>query len=134
MSRALIVIRSKADRERAARWAAQVPPGSRIEFKAPRRTLPQNDRFWAMLTDISRQKTHAGRRLPPFIWKTLMMQAMGRHVQWLPTLDGEGAVPLMYSSSDLSTEEMTELMDFMSAWGAQNGVRFHDDEQVEAAE
>jgi hypothetical protein len=97
-----------------------------VEFKAPRRSLPQNDRMWAMLTDISRQVSHHGVKYPPDIWKVLMMQAWGREVKWLPALDGHGVVPLLFSSSDLTKAEMSDLMEFMSAWGAQNGVDFSD--------
>ena len=29
---------------------------TRVEFKGPKRTLDQNSRMWAMLTDVSRQQ------------------------------------------------------------------------------
>jgi hypothetical protein len=127
MSRAFLTLRTIADRETACNWVRQAPVGARLEFKSPRRSLPQNDRFWAMLTDIARQVSHHGVKYPPDIWKVLMMQAWGREVKWLPALDGQGVVPLLFSSSDLSKAEMTELMEFMEAWGTQNGVIFGDD-------
>ena len=43
MSRHLVVINSTADRERAARYVALAPFGTRLELKASKRTLPQND-------------------------------------------------------------------------------------------
>ena len=132
MSRATIIIRSIADRELAAKWAAGVPVGSRIEFKAPRRSLPQNDRFWAMLTDVATQKEHAGRRYTPDQWKVLFLHAMGREVQFIPSLDNATFIPWGQSSSDLSVAEMGDLMTFIEAWGAENGVAFHHD-QEEAA-
>ena len=81
-----------------------------------------------MLTDIARQVSHHGVKYPPDIWKVLMMQAWGREVKWLPALDGQGVVPLLFSSSDLSKAEMTSLMEFMAAWGAEHGVVFGDEE------
>ena len=126
MSRALIVIRGAADRLRAAKWVGQAPFGTRIEFKATKRTIPQSDRMWAMLTDISTQREHCGRRYTPDQWKVLMMHACGREVQFIPSLDGSTFIPWGQSSSDLSKGEMCELIDFMQAWGAENGVRFHD--------
>lgn len=126
MTRALVTINGKADRERAARWAWQVPSGSRIEFKDAKRTLPQNDRMWAMLTDIAAQKDHAGRRYTPDQWKVLFMHACGREVQFIPALNGSTFIPWGQSSSDLSKNEMTDLIEFMFAWGAENGVVFHD--------
>jgi hypothetical protein len=129
MSRALVTIRGAADRERVSRWAAQAPAGTRVEFKEVKRSLPQNDRMWAMLTDIATQKDHYGRKYTPEIWKCLLMHAWGREVKFIPALDGESVVPMVYRSSDLSKAEMTELIEFMFSWGAQNGIVFHDDEE-----
>ena len=126
MTRAMITISGKADRERAIRWSQQAPAGTRIEFKAARRTLPQNDRMWAMLTDVAAQKLHAGRRYTPDQWKVLFMHACGREVQFIPSLDNSTFIPWGQSSSDLSKQEMTDLIDFIFAWGAENGVVFHD--------
>jgi len=126
MSRALITVNGKSDRERASVWASQSPVGTRIEFKKPKRTIPQNDRMWAMLTDIASQKEHAGRKYTPDQWKVLFMHACGREVQFIPSLDNSTFIPWGQSSSDLSKEEMTALIEFMFAWGAENSVTFHD--------
>jgi len=128
MGRALIVLWGAGDRERAANWVAKAPQGTRVEFKAHKRTLPQNDRMWAMLTDISTQAEHAGRHYTPDAWKVLFMHACGREVQFLPALDGATFVPWGHHSSDLSKEEMSELIEFMHAWGAEHGIVFHDGE------
>lgn len=132
MSRAVVVVKHPADRNLIARWAGQVPDGTRVEFKKPKRSLPQNDRMWAMLTDIAQQKEHAGRKYTPDQWKVLFLHACGREVQFIPALDGSTFIPWGRSSSDLSKEEMTALIDFMMAWGVENGVVFHDDERSAA--
>ena len=77
MSRALLRIDGPVTRARAADLLARVPDGTRVEFKGGRRTLPQNDRMWAMLTDVARQKEHAGRRFTPDQWKVLFLHAIG---------------------------------------------------------
>lgn len=132
MTRALITINSKSDCERAARWAMHARAGMRIEFKEAKRTLPQNDRMWAMLTDIAAQREHAGRKYTPDQWKILLMHACGREVQFIPSLDNSTFIPWGQSSSDLSKAEMTDLIEFMLAWGAENGVVFPD-QSAEAA-
>jgi len=128
MSRALIVVRSAADRERAARWSKQAPSGCRIEFKETKRSLPQNARLWAMLSDVAAQKEHHGKKYPADTWKMIFMHAWGHEVQFIPSLSGTGFIPMGFSSSDLSKQEMSELQEFISAWGAENGVIFHDGE------
>ena len=133
MSRALVVCYSQADRRKAADWCMKAPTGTRIEFKASKRTLPQNDRMWSMLTEVATQVTHLGNRYTPDQWKVLFMHACGREVQFLPGLDEKTFIPWGQSSSDLSKEEMSELIEFIFAWGAEHGVTFHDDAQEQAA-
>lgn len=133
MGRALIVMNSSADREKAARWIWKAPAGTRVEFKASKRSLPQNDRMWAMLTDVAEQVTHCGNRYTPDQWKVLFLHACGREVQFLPGLDGKTFLPWGQSSSDLSKAEMSELIEFIFAWGAENGVTFHEPESGRAA-
>lgn len=124
MSRAVVVLAGMAERQRVAKWAMTAPVNSRVEFKAPKRSLPQNDRFWAMLTDVATQKEHAGRKYTPDQWKVLFLHAIGREVQFIPSLDNATFIPWGQSSSDLSVGEMKDLMDFMEAWGAEHGVVF----------
>jgi hypothetical protein len=126
MSRHVLTLYGAADRQRAHRYIGAAPFGTRVELKAAKRTLPQNDRMWAMLTDIARQKEHNGRKYTPDTWKALFMHALGRECPFVPALDGQGFLPLGYRSSDLSKGEMSDLIEFMLAWGAENGVEFHD--------
>lgn len=132
MSRALLILHGQRDRKTAADWAFKAPPGTRVEFKAPKRTLEQNARMWAMLTDVSRQVEHCGRRYTPDEWKILFLHACGREVQFLPALDGKTFLPWGQSSSDLSKAEMSDLIEFMFAWGAENGVVWSDPKEQAA--
>ena len=132
MSRALIILTGYSSRSLVMKWIDESPVGTRVEFKGPRRTLPQNDRMWAMLTDIATQKEHFGRRYTPDQWKAIFMHACGRELQFIPTLEGDGIIPWGLNSSDLSKEEMSDLIAFMQAWGDQSGVVFHDKPEVDA--
>jgi len=126
MGRALLVLHDDKIRARAVAWVTSAPKDTRVEFKAPKRTTDQNARMWAMLTDISVQKLHAGRRYTPDQWKVIFMHACGREVQFIPSLDGATFIPWGQSSSDLSIPEMSELIEFLFAWGAENGVVWSD--------
>lgn len=126
MTRATLVLVSPEIRQRAVHWVERLPEGTRVDFKAPKRSLEQNARLWAMLTDVATQKEHAGRKYTPDQWKVLFMHACGREVQFLPALNEPTFIPWGQSSSDLSKGEMTELIEFIHAWGAENGVVFHD--------
>jgi len=50
MTRALLVLSSQAMRDKAITWCARLPLNTRVEFKEPKRSLPQNDKMWACLT------------------------------------------------------------------------------------
>ena len=120
-----MTIYTEADRHRANKYVKDAPIGTRLEFKTTKRSLPQNSLLWSMLSDIAAQKEHAGRKYTPNQWKVLMLNAIGQEVQFIPALDNKAFIPWGQSSSDLSREEMTALIDFMECWGAENGVRFH---------
>ena len=126
MSRALLILANDAIRERAIVWIKGAPAGTRVEFKEPKRTLPQNDRMWAMLTDIAKQKEHFGQRYTPDDWKKIILHALGREARFVPALDGQGFIPLGQSSSDLSKAEMSDMIEFMMAWGAENKIVWSD--------
>ena len=127
MSRALLRIDGPVTRARAMRLMERVPEGTRVEFKGGRRTLPQNAKLWAALTEVARQKTWHDIKLAANDWKLIFLDALKREVRIVPNLDGTGFVNLGRSSSDLSKEEMGELLELITAWGAQNGVTFADD-------
>ena len=124
MSRATLILNSELVRAKAKRWIDGLPHGTRVEFKAPKRTLPQNDKMWAMLTEISEQIVYHGLKLAPDDWKLLFLDALKREVRTVPNLDGNGIVSLGRSSSDLSREEFAGLIEIITEWGVRNGVTF----------
>ena len=132
MSRALVILDSPIARSRAASWIMKAPHGTRCELKASKRSLPQNDRMWAMLTDIARQLPWHGLSLKPDDWKLIFLDALKRELRAVPNLDGTGFVNIGRSSSDLSKAEMTDLIELIAAFGSEHGVQFRDDERSAA--
>lgn len=127
MSTLLVIVNSTSDRDQVADWARKVPDGTRVQFKAPRRTLPQNAKLWSALSDIVRQKkTINGQHFTTDQWKIIFLQALGREQELLPTLGGEGMFATGYSSSELSVQEMSDLIELIMAWGAENDVVWSD--------
>jgi len=120
---ATVIISTPGERNTARHWCDIAPEGTVVTFKKPGRTVPQNDRMWAMLTDISKQATHNGVRYSPDQWKQLMLHACGHESYFMAGLNGE-PFPAGFRSSRLNKEQMSELMDFMDAWGTQNGVNW----------
>jgi len=120
VSRAILSLSNPETRKRAAVWIAKAPPGTRVEFKAPKRSIPQNSRLWLLLTAISRLSWQ-GQKYSPDEWKDYFMHAY-RGEKWMPAEDG-GMVPIGRSTSDLSKHEFGELMELMEAFCARQGVK-----------
>jgi hypothetical protein len=129
MSRAIVTINREYDRMRAANWINTAPIGTRIEFKDAKRTPEQNERMWAMLTDIATQVIWDGEKKSTSDWKDGFMDWLPRELRTMSALDGSGRqVPLGRSTSDLSKQEMSDLLVLMEMFGARHGVKFNDPE------
>ena len=98
----------------------------RIEVKPATRSSEQNALLHAMLTDIAKTKEWAGKRRDVETWKRLCtaawLRARGEQVEFLPALDGHGVDIVFRRTSELSVAECSELVDWIGAWCAENGI------------
>lgn len=125
MGRALVIIASAADRQKVAHWAAKAPWNTRVEFKGPKRSIPQNDLMWSRLTEISQNVVWYGQKLSPDDWKDIFTASL-RKARVVPGLDAGSFVPLGMRTSDMSKDEMTALLDLIDAFAAEHDVTFHE--------
>lgn len=125
-SRTYLVLSSDTIRAKAHAWINEAKHDTRIEFKAPRRTLPQNAKMWVMLTEVSEQLLWDGKKLTTDDWKIMFLDALKRESRCVPNIDGSGFVDLGRSSSDLTIDEMADLITIIEAFGAQHGVEFRE--------
>ena len=130
MSRAVLVLYSDAMRAKAIDWIRRAPKETRVEFKGPKRSLPQNDRLHAMITDIASQMGWHGQRLSVADWKIVFLSALKQEVRIVPNIDGTGFVQLGRSTSDLSKQEMSDLFEIIEAFCAKHGVKLHQEEMA----
>lgn len=107
-----------------AEFKLQLLDGRRfeVEIKPQTRSTEQNARMWAMLGEVSQQVEWYGRKLTPEEWKHVFSASLRRQ-DVVPGIDG-GFVVLGKSTSKMSVREMSDLMELMSAFAAQQGVRF----------
>lgn len=87
------------------------------------RSLAQNRRLWAMLTDISQQVDWYGKKLTQEDWKHVFTASL-KKLDVVPNLDGTGFVALGMSTSRMTKAEMCDMQTLMEAFGAEKGVRF----------
>lgn len=92
-----------------------------MNIREETRTLDQNAKMHAMLSDIARAKPQ-GRVLTTDAWKALFMASAGFRCTFEPSLDGQGVVPLGFKSSRLNKAEFSDLIEAIQAFAAENGV------------
>lgn len=106
------------------------PDGYVVEVKEPTRNSEQNAKLHACLHDISRQLTWHGERMDIEDWKRLLTAAWARAerepVKLIPALDGQGFDVLYRRTSRMSKSEMAGLIEYVLAWGTEQGVRWQD--------
>lgn len=108
--------------------------GKRVSVKVDeaksRRTLDQNAKFHACCHEVAQQCVWAGKARDAEAWKRLFLDAWARatergQVEIVPSLDGESVVHLGVQSRSLPIDDMSELLEFVIAWCAMNGVELH---------
>ena len=100
-----------------------------LEVKPETRSLSQNARLWAILTDVSEQVEWYGRKLTPDDWKHVFTAALSKQ-DVVPGIEG-GFVVLGKATSKMTKSEMAELQTLIEAFGAQRGVKFTAPDWVE---
>lgn len=99
----------------------------RIGVGEPTRSLEQNDRMWALLTDVANQVQWPVdgklQNLPPEDWKHVLSAGLKREQRVAQGIDG-GFVILGQRTSKMSKREMGDLMELICAFGAEHGVEW----------
>jgi hypothetical protein len=102
-----------------------------VKVEQEKRSLAQNARLWAMLTEISHQVDWYGHKLTADEWKDVFTAALKKE-KVVPGING-GFVVVGQRTSTMTKAEMSELQTLMEAVGAERGVvfrRFEDDDQM----
>lgn len=103
-----------------------------ITVADPTRSLEQNARMWALLTDVSKQVQWPvdGRMewLTPEDWKHIFTAGLKREQRVAQGIDG-GFVILGQRTSQMSKREMGDLMTLIEAFGAERGVEWGEPER-----
>jgi len=93
------------------------------------RSIEQNAKMWAMLTDISSQVDWYGNKLTKEEWKIVLTAGL-KQQKVVPGLDG-GFVAIGSSTSKMSIAEMADLITLGYAFGNEKGVKWSEVEVLE---
>jgi len=102
------------------------PDGYAVEIKPITRSLAQNAKLHALISDIARNLEWAGTKRDVETWKRLLtaawLRARGEPIEMLPALDGHGVDIVFRRTSELTINEMIELIEYIQAWAIGNGI------------
>jgi hypothetical protein len=89
----------------------------------------QEKMYHALIGDIARQATHLGAKWDKEDWKRFLIWQYSKDAglptgRFVQSLDGTGIVQLGLQSRKFSKEEATGFVEWLLAWGAQNGITY----------
>jgi len=121
-------IRNSAVRDRVIQYIRDLPldPVHSVTIAEIKdtRTRKQNDKMWAMLTDISKQVVWYGRKLIPEEWKDVISAGIKKQ-EAVPGIDG-GFVILGARTSKMSIKEMIDVITVAYAFGIDHNVKWSE--------
>lgn len=133
----MFVLAHPEARRRAAHAVQNAPEGYVVRVSPPSKTREQENLYHAMITDIASQAECFARwdeedtkRLLVDAFALAMREAgtpLHHDGRVVPSLDGLRTVQLGIQTSKFWKAEASEFIEFLSAWGAENGIVFADE-------
>ena len=118
-------IRGEHQRRLAHQLIDKAPINAVVKISPEQRSLDQNNKMWAMISDVSRQKPE-GRLHVPEVWKAIFMAACGHEVQFENGLDNK-PFPIGFRSSNLSKTHMADLIEYMYFYGSKHDIKWSEE-------
>lgn len=122
-------LRSADIKRNAARFVFDLPVDADkplvVDIKPMTRSIEQNAKLWATLSDVAEQVEWYGRKLDAESWKHIFSAALKKQ-DVVPNLDGSGFVVLGLSTSKMSVAEMRDMLELINAFCAERGVKLND--------
>lgn len=102
-----------------------------LEIKDAGRSNEQNEKFHAIIGDISKQAQHMGAKWSAEDWKRMLVWQYCKDNQIdcgkiVPSLDMTGVVQLGMQTRKFTKEQASEFVEFLLAWSAENGITLND--------
>lgn len=122
-------------RSRAKLAVMDAPEGYFVTVSEPAKSRDQEAKYHAMFADVARSCQFMGEKRDAETWKRLLVDAFARvkaaegdpikgQGQIIPSLDGSGFVQLGIQTRRFSKKHASEFIEYLFAWGADQGVRW----------
>jgi len=140
MSNQVFILVHDTARQRAAQACMTTQEGYRVIIKPPAKSRIQEERYHAMIGDIADQSEFMGKKWHADDWKRLLIDAFAKVMRDMgtplhhdgrvvPSLDGQRVVQLGIQSSAFYKAEASQFIEFLFAYGAENGIVWKETKQ-----
>jgi len=125
-----------AARERAAQYVLRdAPDGWVVRVSEPQKKREQEEKYHAMIGDIARQTTYAGRPWDADDMKRILVDEFAEEMRQagdplhhdsrlIPSEDGRRVIQLGIQTREFYVREAAAFITFLYAWGAARDVRW----------
>ncbi|EBS4545461.1 NinB protein [Salmonella enterica subsp. enterica serovar Newport] len=133
MKKLTFEIRSPAHQQNAIYAVQQILPDPTkpivVTIQERNRSIRQNARLHAMLSEISKKATYHGKARNIEFWKGLFVSgwqiATNQHPEIISGLEGE-LINIRESTATLSVKKISEIMDYIEAYCAMNSIHLSE--------
>jgi len=130
MEKATFLLRSDNIRKNCISAIQQLPANPDkplvVTISEPTRSLEQNAKLHAMLSDISRQAVFMGKKRSVEFWKGLFVSgwqiATGQNPEIVPGLEGE-FINIRESTARMSVKKLSGVIEYVDAYCAMNSIK-----------
>ena len=100
-----------------------------LEIKDALKSRDQEEKYHAMIGEIAKQAQHLGSKWDAESWKRLLVDQFCKDIGLktgaiIPSLSGDGIIQLGFQTRNFTKEQASEFVEWLHAWGAENGVTF----------
>lgn len=134
MNKRVMYLRGQG-RQSAADFCQEAPEGWRVHFSEPAKKREQEEKYHAMIGEIAKQIEHIGRKWDADDMKRLLVDEFAEEMRLAgtplhhdsrvaPSFDGKRIVQMGIQTREFYVKEAADFIEFLYAFGAQNGVVF----------
>lgn len=144
MTKRIFVLVHDTARERAVDAVRNAPAGHMVSISEPVKRRIQEEKYHAMLADLSKQTTYAGRKWDEDDTKRILIDEFAEEMRLagtplhhdgrlIPSENGRRVIQLGIQSRDFWVSEAAQFIEFLYAWGADRGAIWSEPKERQAA-
>ena len=144
MNKRIFILAHDQARANAARYIAnEAPTGHMVTVSEPTKKRIQEQKYHAMLFDISKVCLFMGVKQHEDDWKRLLVDAFAKVMRdagtpihhdgrVIPSLDYQRVVQLGIQTKDFYVKEAAEFIEYLYSYGAENNICWSEPKEMEA--